>query len=65
MLGKPKFKFGDVVKFALGNEVIVGKIQVVDGYGTLFQNKEPSYDVYREENNTLYKHVEESLIEKV
>ena len=59
---EPKYVKGDVVRFEFRDgEVIEGMIEIVDRYGTFDQNEEPSYDVYRFEDNTLYKHVRESL----
>ena len=63
-LPPPKYKKGDIVKFDFnkGEEPLQGMIEIVDRYGTFDQNEEPSYDIYRFENNTLYKHIRESLV---
>lgn len=60
----PKYKKGDVVKFEFfsDRDPLEGMIEIVDRFGTFEQNEEPSYDVYRFEDNTLYKHVRESLV---
>lgn len=60
----PKYKKGDVVSFNFydGKPPLEGMVQIVDRYGTFEQSDEPSYDIYRFENNTLYKHVRESLV---
>lgn len=60
----PKYVLGDCVKFAFdsNDDIIEGMIAIVDRYGTFEQNKEVSYDIYRFSNNTLYKHIVESLI---
>lgn len=34
MLGKPKYKVGNAVKFIFGNELKTGIVFVVDKYGT-------------------------------
>lgn len=34
-------------------------IQIVDAYGTIEQEDEPSYDICVEEENCLYKHIRE------
>lgn len=62
----PKYKKGDVVTFEFDSDQppIQGMVEIVDAYGTFEQNVEPSYDIYRFENNTLYKHVRESLIQE-
>ena len=65
MIGKPKFKLGDLVQFEWQGESIDGEVWVVDAYGTFFQTKEPSYDIFSKEKNMLYKHIEESLVSKV
>lgn len=62
MLGYPKYKINDRVKFKVNNEIKIGRIYIVDAYGTVAQEKEPSYDIFVEEDNTLYKHFEESLV---
>lgn len=61
-LGHPKYTYNDEVIWKWGEEEFVGKICVVDAYGTMDRNEEPSYDILREENNTLYKHIPESEI---
>ena len=65
MIGKPKFKLGDWVKFEWNGEIIEGEILVVDAYGTFFQTKEPSYDIYSQKKNMVYKHMEESRVTKI
>ena len=58
-----KYKRGDVVTFRfVENEQLEGMIEIVDRYGTFEQNDEPSYDIYRFSDNTLYKHVRESQV---
>lgn len=56
-LGNPKFKRGDIVKFTINDEGVVGRIFVVDAYGTFGNPNEIQYDIMCEENNTLYKHI--------
>ena len=60
----PKYEKGDVVRFQFSSnmDALEGMIEIVDRYGTFEQNEEPSYDIYRFENNTLYKHVRESTV---
>ena len=64
MIGKPKFKVSDWVSFDWRGEKIEGEIWVVDAYGTFFQTKEPSYDIFSPKKNMLYKHMEESCVTK-
>lgn len=65
MIGKPKFKLGDWVAFHWQGETIEGEIWVVDAYGTFFQTKEPSYDIFSPKKNMIYKHMEESCVTKI
>lgn len=71
MLGKPKYKYEDKVGFWLipyketEKKFFVGKVYIIDAYGTFEQNKEPSYDIMVEDFNetgrpALVKHVRES-----
>lgn len=62
MIGHPKYKRNDVVSFKFRDEIKTGTVYIVDSWGTFEQNEEPSYDILVEENNTLYKHVRESLV---
>ena len=62
MLGKPKYKRGDIVKFNLGDEIKEGVVAIVDKYGTFFDNSDVSYDILVQKENMLYKHFNESLI---
>lgn len=62
MLGKPKYKHGDIVMFNWNGEEKIGHIYIVDSYGTFEQNEEPSYDVMVEKEECLYKHCRESSL---
>lgn len=62
MLGKPKYKYGEQIHFKFNEMVKMGKIFVVDSYGTFFQTEEPSYDIMVEEERCVYKHVPESNV---
>jgi hypothetical protein len=64
MLGKPKYNYGDMVKFTIDDQIKIGIIEIIDAYGTFFQTEEPSYDVLVKVENCLYKHVRESFIEE-
>ena len=67
MLGKPKFTYGDVVKFKMfdGTEKF-GVVAIIDRYGTFEDDSDVSYDIFSKEENILYKHFREDLvIEKV
>ena len=59
---KQIYKEGQIVKFKINNIIKEGIIFIVDKYGTFEQNKEPSYDIMVTEENTLYKHIIQSMI---
>lgn len=67
ILGKPKYRWGDMVEWAWGPDgKKTGKVENVDAYGTFEQNIEPSYDIFVEDENCVYKHICESeIIRKV
>ena len=62
ILGSPRYQYDDIVQFTNFDTVKTGNIAIIDAYGTFEQNEEPSYDIYVEEENCLYKHVRESWI---
>ena len=55
IIGNPKFKINDTVGFYIkpykkDYEIFcIGKIEIVDAYGTFEQNEEPSYDILVED----------------
>lgn len=70
-IGNPKFNYEDEVGFYLTpygeteRKFHVGKVDIIDAYGTFEQNDEPSYDIMVEDYNgtgtpCLIKHVRES-----
>jgi len=59
---KAIYKEGQIVKFKINNIIKEGVIYIVDKYETFEQNKEPSYDIMVTEENTLYKHIIQSMI---
>lgn len=60
--GRPRYRYGDMVLFCGSDAEKVGKISIIDAYGTFEQREEPSYDIFVEEDNCLYKHISESEI---
>lgn len=74
MLGKPKFKLDDKVKFDIKYKdktyTLFGTIYIIDAYGTFEQNEEVSYDIMVKEGDfpielpCLFKHIRESEVEK-
>lgn len=58
--GRPRYRWGDLVRIKLGDTEKIGKIEIVDAFGTFEQSEEPSYDILVEEDNCLYKHICES-----
>jgi hypothetical protein len=66
MIGKPKFKYNDNVKFTYVNsEVKYGVIYIIDKYGTFEDDSDVSYDIFVENDNCLYKHINEKYVTKL
>ena len=63
MLGKPKFVFGDKVKFTINNEKKTGTIYIIDKYGTFEDDSDVSYDILNDDETCLYKHINEKYVE--
>ena len=69
-VGAPKYKIGDKTGFYIRpynaeEEVFyIGTVEIVDSYGTIEQNVEPSYDIlvenFNENGPCLVKHIRES-----
>lgn len=55
--------------FSYGSDDIYGWIAVVDAYGTFGQPREVSYDIEgidgTQYDKTLYKHIPESVVERI
>lgn len=51
-----------MVVFKFRDDEKCGMIQIVDAYGIIEQEDEPSYDICVEEENCLYKHIRETDI---
>ena len=75
-IGNPKFKYDDEVGFYLKpygktkEEFHIGKVYIVDAFGTFEQNREPSYDILVDKFSDtnapmLVKHVRESECYKI
>ena len=64
MIGKPKFKKGDLVRFKLGEKQVTGKVFVVDKWGIFCDHSDVYYDIKDEKANMLYKHVQEKSLKK-
>ena len=58
------YKHGDNIKFMYEDNIKLGVIVIIDADGTFEQNEEPSYDIYVQEENCIYKHVRQSQIER-
>lgn len=69
MLGKPKYKIGDKVRFEItdnGEKIYKeGLVYIIDRMGTFVDNSDVCYDIMVEEENCLYKHVNEKFVESV
>lgn len=65
MIGKPKYKVGDKVSFLFQEEMKHGTVFIVDKYGTFEDNSDVCYDIINEDENVLYKHINEKEILKL
>ena len=69
MYGKPKFKYGEIVRFPLEDTKVEGKIGKVDAYGYELMHDQPYYDIWigkrGDPNRTYVKHVPENQIERI
>ena len=69
LYGKPKFKYGEVVRFPLEDIKVEGKIGKVDAYGYEYAHDQPYYDIWVGKkdapNRTYVKHVPENQIERI
>ncbi|MDO4501395.1 MAG: hypothetical protein Q4B60_09040 [Erysipelotrichaceae bacterium] len=69
MIGKPKYKYGDTVRFKIGESCLIGKVEIIDRYGTFFDDSDVSYDIMVEKSPhfdnrpCLYKHISEKDVE--
>lgn len=65
MLGRPKYDYGDKVSFVSNGRKVDGVVYIIDAYGNFSNDKDVSYDILVEDENTLYKHVMEKLLTRV
>ena len=74
MLGKPKYAYKDKVKIKIKRDnkeyELIGKVEIIDKYGTFEDNSDVSYDIMVDKcpwNNEpcLFKHFREDGVEKV
>ena len=68
MRGKPKFVYGEKVRFTISDQEDnamekIGSIEIIDRYGTFFNPSDVSYDILVEDENCLYKHITERIVE--
>ena len=62
MIGKPKYTYGETVCFEFNEQIKTGTIEIIDKYGTFFDDSDVSYDILVESENTLYKHINEKYV---
>ena len=66
MLGQPKYRYGDIVRFDFDGKEKTGMVAIVDRWGTFENNTDVSYDILNKEEKMLYKHIPEKyVIEKI
>ena len=58
----PNCKVGDELTFFCGDTLKKGVVLIVDAHGTFDNPGIPSYDIFVEEENILYKHVSNEMI---
>lgn len=63
MIGKPKYNINQEVTFNYNGQIKTGVICIIDSYGTFEQHEEVSYDILVKDENCLYKHVCEPLVQ--
>lgn len=56
------FSKGDKVRFHIGAEQKLGEVFIVDAHGTFEKPGIPSYDILVDSENTLYKHVDWTIV---
>ena len=61
MVGEPKYKIGQFVRFEFDGEIMEGTIEIIDTYGTWEDSSDVSYDILGT-NDCLYKHIREDYI---
>ena len=61
MVGEPKYKIGQFVRFEFDGEIMEGTIEIIDTYGTWEDSSDVSYDILGM-NDCLYKHIREDYI---
>ena len=54
MIGEPKYKRGQFVRFEFDGELMEGTIEIIDTYGTWADPSDVSYDILGT-NDCLYK----------
>ena len=62
MLGNPKYKEGDVVRFDFLGDLKTGIIAIVDEYGVFEDSSDVHYDILDKEHHLLHKHVHEKWV---
>ena len=62
MKGYLKYEYGNPVKFEFNGEIKEGIVYIIDRYGTFEDDSDVSYDFLVENENCLYKHINEKYI---
>ena len=63
------FAYDDLVQFdtRINGEMksLTGKVKSTNQFGTFIHRNEPSYDIYSEEYDVVFKHIKQSELRKV
>lgn len=66
MLGKPKYKVGDLVKIKIQDKTYEGNIYIIDKFGTFEDPSDVSYDIYvYKPEEILIKHIREDYVNQI
>lgn len=60
MIGHPKYKIDDKVKFKYQNNIYEGEVFIIDAYGVFENSDDVHYDIMTKD--CLYKHIIETDI---
>lgn len=62
MLGQPQFSLNQMVTFNHNGTTKIGKVFIIDKWGTFFDDSDVCYDIMVVDENCLYKHINERAL---